>query len=70
MNTRLAMDKSGRVVIPKLFRDELQLGPGDSLEMECSDGKITLRPVRAFSTDEILLRDREERDLANPGKGE
>jgi AbrB family looped-hinge helix DNA binding protein len=46
MNTRLIIDKAGRVVIPKLLREELHLEPGDSLEMESVGEQITLRPVR------------------------
>jgi AbrB family looped-hinge helix DNA binding protein len=46
MKTRLVLDKAGRVVIPKPLREELQLEPGDTLEMESTGGQITLRPVR------------------------
>jgi AbrB family looped-hinge helix DNA binding protein len=40
------MDKAGRVVIPKPLREELQLEPGDTLEMVSTGEQITLRPVR------------------------
>ena len=46
MVAKLTLDKAGRVVLPKPLRDELQLGPGDSLELESSGEQITLRPVR------------------------
>jgi AbrB family looped-hinge helix DNA binding protein len=46
MNTRLIIDKAGRVVIPKPLREELQLEAGDVLEMETTGEHITLRPVR------------------------
>jgi AbrB family looped-hinge helix DNA binding protein len=46
MNTRLTIDKAGRVIIPKPLREELHLQPGDSLEMESAGDQITLRPVR------------------------
>ena len=46
MNTTLTVDKAGRVVLPKPVRDELQLGAGDSLELESSEDQIVLRPVR------------------------
>ncbi|MCC7157563.1 MAG: AbrB/MazE/SpoVT family DNA-binding domain-containing protein [Bryobacterales bacterium] len=46
MNTRLIIDKAGRVVIPKPLRDELRLEPGDSLELDNIGEQITLRPVR------------------------
>ena len=46
MNARLVMDKAGRVVIPKPLREELQLEPGDALELESGGEQITLRPAR------------------------
>ena len=46
MNARLTIDKAGRVVIPKSLRDTLNLGAGDTLELESSGEQITLRPVR------------------------
>ena len=91
MSNRLVIDKAGRVVIPKLLREELHLEPGDALEMESAGEQITLRPVRgtgpltkeygvwvfytgqplaASATDKVLQQMREERDLANLGKGE
>jgi len=46
MVAKTTLDKAGRVVIPKPLRDELQLGPGDSLEIDNQGELITLRPVR------------------------
>ncbi len=46
MTTEVVVDKAGRVVIPKLLREELHLGPGDSLHLESAGDQITLRPVR------------------------
>ena len=46
MTKRLTIDKAGRVVIPKLLRDELHLAAGDSLQLESSGDAITLRPVQ------------------------
>lgn len=46
MNSRLIIDKAGRVVIPKPLREQLDLEPGDALEMENTGEQITLRPVR------------------------
>ena len=46
MNKRIIIDKAGRVVLPKPLREELDLGPGDSLELESAGDEITLRPVR------------------------
>ena len=46
MVTTLTIDKAGRIVLPKLVRDELQLSPGDSLEVESSEERVILRPVR------------------------
>jgi AbrB family looped-hinge helix DNA binding protein len=42
----LTVDKAGRVVLPKPIRDDLQLQPGDSLELESSEDQIVLRPLR------------------------
>jgi AbrB family looped-hinge helix DNA binding protein len=46
MTAKLTIDKAGRVVLPKPLRDELQLSPGDALELESSGEEITLRPSR------------------------
>lgn len=91
MNTRLIIDRAGRIVIPKPLRDDLHLEPGDALEMESAGDRITLRPVRgtgpltkghgvwvfyagqdlpASATDDMLLRIRGERDMANLGESE
>ncbi|HVT60791.1 MAG TPA: AbrB/MazE/SpoVT family DNA-binding domain-containing protein [Thermoanaerobaculia bacterium] len=46
MKSQLTLDKAGRVVIPKPLREELNLEPGDALELERAGELITLRPVR------------------------
>ena len=46
MTTKLTLDKAGRVVLPTLLRDELELTAGDTLELESRGEQITLRPVR------------------------
>jgi AbrB family looped-hinge helix DNA binding protein len=46
MNAKLTIDKAGRIVLPKPIREKLQLAPGDELEMEYLDDRITLRPLR------------------------
>jgi len=46
MVTTLTIDKAGRIVLPKPVRDELQLSPGDSLEVDSSEDRVILRPVR------------------------
>ena len=46
MMITLTLDKAGRVVLPKPVRDELRLGPGDTLEIESTEEQIVLRPVR------------------------
>jgi AbrB family looped-hinge helix DNA binding protein len=46
MVTTLTLDKTGRLVLPKPVREELQLRPGDSLELESSEERIVLRPAR------------------------
>jgi len=46
MVTTSTIDKAGRIVLPKPVRDELQLSPGDAVELECSEERIILRPAR------------------------
>jgi AbrB family looped-hinge helix DNA binding protein len=46
MTRKVTLDKAGRVALPKPMRDELQLGPGEALEVENQGEEITLRPVR------------------------
>ena len=47
MNSRLTLDKLGRIVIPKAVRDKLQITAGDQLELELEDERIMLRPFQA-----------------------
>ena len=46
MVAKLTVDKAGRVVLPKSVREELQLSPGDVLELESSGDQVTLRLLR------------------------
>jgi AbrB family looped-hinge helix DNA binding protein len=46
MVTQLTIDKAGRIVIPKSFREQLHLSPGDAVELESAGEELTLRPVR------------------------
>ncbi len=46
MNTTITIDKAGRVIIPKVLRDEWHLEPGDSLSLEAENGSARLQPVR------------------------
>jgi AbrB family looped-hinge helix DNA binding protein len=46
MNATITIDKAGRIVLPKQIRDDLQLGPGDAIELEASEDKVVLRPAR------------------------
>ncbi len=52
MTTRIVIDRTGRVVIPKPLRDELELNPGDELQLESDGDRITLCPVRP----QVLLK--------------
>jgi AbrB family looped-hinge helix DNA binding protein len=46
MTTKLTLDKAGRVMIPKHLRQELRLGPGDTLQLDSEGEQIILRPLR------------------------
>jgi AbrB family looped-hinge helix DNA binding protein len=46
MVATVKIDKANSIVLPKRMREELRLSPGNSLEVECSDGCVILRPVR------------------------
>jgi AbrB family looped-hinge helix DNA binding protein len=46
MDTKVTLDKTGRVVLPKIFRDELHLSPGDTLQLTVEGEQMTLRPER------------------------
>jgi AbrB family looped-hinge helix DNA binding protein len=50
MNAKLSMDRAGRVVLPKPIREQLQLEPGESLEIESFEDHIVLRPIRQHAT--------------------
>jgi len=47
---KITLDKAGRVVLPKPLRDEMQLSPGDTFQLESEGERITLRPVRPKAT--------------------
>lgn len=46
MTAKLTLDRAGRLLIPKSLREQLHLGPGDTLHLESAGDEITLRPVR------------------------
>jgi AbrB family looped-hinge helix DNA binding protein len=50
MNATLSIDRAGRLVLPKPVREQLQLEPGESLEMESFEDHVVLRPVRGRAT--------------------
>ena len=43
--TKLRVDKSGRIVVPKLLRERLGLKPGGELEVLEQAGGVSLLPV-------------------------
>lgn len=47
MKATVTIDKAGRVVLPKTLRDELHLGPGDTLDLMVEGERVMLRPRRA-----------------------
>lgn len=47
MNSKVTLDQAGRIVLPKSLRDELQLSPGDTLDLSVEGEEFTLRPRRS-----------------------
>ena len=47
MTGKVTLDHAGRVVLPKVVRDELRLSPGDTLDLTVQGEDVTLRPRRA-----------------------
>jgi AbrB family looped-hinge helix DNA binding protein len=46
MNATIAIDKAGRLIVPKQMRDALHLKAGELLDIEQEDGQLVLRPHR------------------------
>jgi AbrB family looped-hinge helix DNA binding protein len=46
MNSKVTLDRAGRVVLPKTLRDELRLSTGDVLDLTVKGDEVTLRPRR------------------------
>ncbi len=42
----ITIDKLGRMVLPKPFRDQFQIHPGDSLNAEVLNGSIVISPIQ------------------------
>jgi AbrB family looped-hinge helix DNA binding protein len=46
MNSKVTLDRAGRVVLPKALRDEMHLSPGDTLDLTVKGDEVSLRPRR------------------------
>jgi AbrB family looped-hinge helix DNA binding protein len=46
MNSKVTLDRAGRIVLPKSLRDEMRLAPGDTLDLTVRGDEVTLRPTR------------------------
>ena len=46
MNSKVTLDRAGRVVLPKKLLDDLHLSPGDTLDVTTTGDEVTLRPRR------------------------
>jgi AbrB family looped-hinge helix DNA binding protein len=46
MNSKVTLDRAGRIVLPKTLRDEMHLSPGDTLDLTVKGDEVTLRPRR------------------------
>ena len=49
MNSKVTLDRAGRVVLPKTLRDEMHLSPGDTLDLTVKGDEVTLRPRRGVT---------------------
>jgi AbrB family looped-hinge helix DNA binding protein len=49
MNSKVTLDRAGRVVLPQNLRDELHLSPGDTLDVTVHGDEVKLRPRRSSS---------------------
>ena len=47
MNSKVTLDRAGRVVLPKALRDAMRLSPGDVLDLTVKGDEVTLRPRRS-----------------------
>ena len=64
MNTIVEIDRSGRIVVPKKFRDALQLKPGTRLKLEQAGERLVLdSKVRREIFPAVLARNNWEGDL-------
>ena len=51
----LAVDKSGRVILPKRLREHFRLHPGSKLEVEIHEDYVLLKPIATEAS--LVLRD-------------
>jgi AbrB family looped-hinge helix DNA binding protein len=49
MKTTAQMDRAGRLVVPKAFRDALHLRPGDRLRVRTEGDALVLEPEPVFA---------------------
>lgn len=47
--SKVKLDRAGRIVLPKSFRDELHLSAGDTLDATVQGDELKLRPRRSSS---------------------
>lgn len=60
---RVAIDGSGRIVVPKVFRDRLGVVGRSELELEEGDGQLVLRAIPS----EVTLIERDGHLVAQRG---
>jgi AbrB family looped-hinge helix DNA binding protein len=46
------IDHLGRVVIPKAYRDQLNIQEGAEMQVDLVDGAITIKPISCYSDEE------------------
>ena len=50
MNSKVKLDRAGRIVLPKTLRDAMRLSAGDTLELSVKGDEVTLRYRRSATS--------------------
>lgn len=51
----IKVSRNNQITLPRKLRDKLHITPGEYLEIEESDGKIILQPVKVIPSDQAYF---------------